>query len=293
MRTFNQYIKILLEVAKVRITMMVAVTTSFGYILASGELSLGFILPTLGVFLLACGSSTFNNYQERSTDALMNRTKSRPIPSGKLSPGEAVLIGLVLLLLGSIILFLSANLVSLLLGWLAAFWYNIIYTPMKKKFALAVVPGSLVGAIPPVIGWTAAGGELLSPAVLALAAFFFIWQIPHFWLLLMIHGKDYSQAGFPTLTDLFTTTQLSRITFIWIVALSISCLLLPFFNLTSSKVITMFLFLLGSWLVIKTSSILSASTGKIQFRKAFMDINLYVLIVILSLSVDKLFLTEI
>jgi protoheme IX farnesyltransferase len=250
-------------------------------------------MPTLGVFFLACGSSTFNNYQERATDALMTRTKSRPIPSGKLSAGEAVFFGSLLLLAGSAILFVSANLISMLLGWLAVFWYNIIYTPMKKKFALAVVPGSLIGALPPVIGWTAAGGELLDPAVLALAAFFFIWQIPHFWLLLMIHGKDYSQAGFPTLTDLFTTPQLSRITFIWIVALSISCLMLPFFNVTSSKVITIFLLLLGSWLVIKTSRILSDTVGKIGFRKAFIDINLYVLIVIVSLSIDKLFLTEI
>jgi protoheme IX farnesyltransferase len=273
--------------------MMVAVTTSFGYILASGEFSLGFILPTLGVFFLACGSSVFNNFQERTTDALMDRTKTRPIPSGKLSSGEAVLFGIIMLSAGSVLLYFSANLVSLLLGCLAAFWYNIIYTPMKKKFALAVVPGSVIGAIPPVIGWTAAGGELLSPAVLALAAFFFIWQIPHFWLLLMIHGKDYSQAGFPTLTDLFTTPQLSRITFIWIVALSISCLLLPFFNVTSSKVITIFLLLLGGWLVAKTSRILSVTSGKVGFRKAFIDINLYVLLVIVSLSFDKLFLTEI
>lgn len=291
MRKFTEHIKLLLEVAKVSITMMVAVTTSFGYILASGELSLGFILPTLGVFFLACGSSAFNNYQERATDALMVRTKSRPIPSGKLSTGEVILFGSLLLIAGSVTLFFSANLISMLLGWLAAFWYNIVYTPMKKKFVMAVVPGSLIGALPPVIGWTAAGGEILNPAALALAAFFFIWQIPHFWLLLMIHGKDYSKAGFPTLTDVFTTPQLSRITFIWIVALAISCLLLPFFNVTSSKVITIFLLLLGSWLVIKTSSILSDTVERKGFRKAFIDINLYVLIVIVSLSFEKLFLT--
>jgi protoheme IX farnesyltransferase len=273
--------------------MMVAVTTSFGYILASGELSLGFILPTLGVFFLACGSSVFNNYQERATDALMKRTKSRPIPSGRMSPAEALLFGSSLLLLGSAVLYFFSGIVPLLLGWLAAFWYNFVYTPMKKKFALAVVPGSIIGAIPPVIGWTAAGGELLSPAVMALSAFFFIWQIPHFWLLLMIHGKDYSEAGFPTLTDLFTKVQLSRITFIWIVALSISCLLLPFFNVTSSKVISIFLLLLGGWLMIKTSTILSEKTGNSEFRKAFININLYVLIVIISLSFDKLFLTVI
>jgi heme o synthase len=97
-------------------------------------------------------------------------------------------------------------------------WYNGIYTPLKKINPLAIIPGSLVGSIPPAVGWTAAGGNILDPQIIILSFFFFIWQIPHFWLLLLIFGKDYENAGFPTLMQIFSSDQLARITFIWIVA---------------------------------------------------------------------------
>jgi protoheme IX farnesyltransferase len=286
------YLNIYLELAKVRITFFVSFSTGIGYILQKGELDFQIIFPILGVFLLAGGSSALNHFQERGTDLLMERTKNRPIPAKKISTRGVIVFASILVLTGSFFLIYFANLISLVLGLITLVWYNLIYTPLKRINALAVVPGSVIGALPPVIGWTAAGGNPLDYQAIALALFFFIWQIPHFWLLLLIHGKDYENAGFPTLTQIFSNRQLSRITFIWIAALVVSSFLIPVFELHSNRISVIGLFLLGAGLLFSTRIILSKYLERVTFRNAFISINLYVLIVVLFLSIDKLFLTE-
>ena len=288
----KKHIGIILELGKVRITSFVAVSTSVGYILHSGKFEWTLLFIVIGVFLLACGSSSLNHYQERILDAQMERTKGRPIPSGRVSSFYAVVVSFLLVVFGLAIIYFSSNLTALILGFIALIWYNVIYTPLKKRFALAVVPGSVIGALPPMIGWTASGGDVFDMKILSLALFFFIWQIPHFWLLLLLHGKDYEKAGFPTLTKMFNNLQLGRITFIWIAALVTSCLLIPFFNVSSSFYALVTLFLLGVWLMWKTKGILSNYFERIIFRKAFLSINLYVLAVVLIISIDKLFLKK-
>lgn len=288
LKQLKKYIGIILELGKVRITFFVAISTSVGYLLHSKTFDLRMALVVLGVFLLACGSSAINHYQERITDALMDRTKGRPIPSGRITERYAIIVSLILVVLGLGIIYFSSNFTALILGVISLLWYNAIYTPLKKKYALAVVPGSVIGAIPPMIGWAASGGYVFDMEIIALAFFFFIWQIPHFWLLLLIHGKDYEKAGFPTLTKIFSDSQLGRITFVWIAALSTSCLLIPFFNLSSSLYAVVVMLLLGAWLLLKTRLILSDYLERIIFRNAFMAINLYVLAIVLVISLDKL-----
>lgn len=287
---FRKYINALLDLAKIRITFFVSVSTSIGYILYSGSINLQMFVAAIGVFLLAAGSSAINHYQERRYDALMERTKSRPIPSGFLTPTFALIYAVILSLSGSMILGFFINQTALVLGLVALVWYNLFYTPLKRKYVMAVVPGSVIGAIPPVIGWVAAGGSLLDSQAIALALFFFIWQIPHFWLLLMIYGKDYEKAGYPTLTRIFSDNQLSRITFIWITALATSVLLIPLFSLSSNIITVLLLVSLGFWLTFKSKNILKEYINKIQYRKAFINVNVYVLIVVLFLSIDRLFL---
>ena len=288
----KKYWAIPLELGKVRITSFVSLTTSLGYILFTGKIDLGIVLPTFGVFLLASGASCINHLQEQKFDAAMDRTKGRPLPSGRIDSLSTLLLGINVLLFGSLILYYSSNLESLMLGWLAVLWYNAFYTPLKRKFALAVVPGALIGAIPPVIGWAAAGGNPLDTKILIVALFFFIWQVPHFWLLLLLHGKDYEQAGFPTLTKLFSSLQVSRITFVWIAALAFSCVLIPLANISSQPFTPVLLFLLALWLIFESRGILSSYLEKIIFRKAFIRINIFVLLVVLLISIDKLLLIE-
>lgn len=288
----KKYWSILLELGKVRITFFVSLTTALGYILFSGKIDLGIILPTFGVFLIASGSSCINHLQESKYDAVMERTKNRPLPSGRIDSISVLLLGINVVLAGSIVLYYSSHLVSLLLGWLAVIWYNAIYTPLKRKFALAVVPGALIGSIPPIIGWTAAGGSPFDTKIIIVALFFFIWQVPHFWLLLLLHGKDYEQAGFPTLTKVFSSFQVSRITFVWIVALAFSCILIPLTNISSKPITPVLLFLLAIWLIFESRGILSEYIERIMLRKAFLRINIFVLLVVLIISLDKLLLIE-
>jgi protoheme IX farnesyltransferase len=280
-------LQILSELTKIRITSFVTLTTAFGYISYSGELNSGIILPVLGILFLACGSAVINHYQERKTDALMDRTKNRPIPSKRISPLNALLIAIALLLLGSVILFVGSNLLALGLALLNLIWYNVVYTPLKRINPLAIIPGSLVGAIPPAVGWVAAGGYVFDPQIIILSFFFFIWQIPHFWLLLLVLDKDYQKAGFPTLSKIFNSGQLLRITFVWIISTVVTGLIIPLYGVVKYPVIDIALFISGVWLTWNAVKLLRSSS-KLSFRFAFRDINIFALIIVILLSLDKL-----
>ncbi len=283
--------QIFAEITKLRITIFVTVTTMFGFIAATGSINSKIILPSLGILLLACGSAALNHYQERKTDVLMDRTKNRPITSGKISANSTLHLSVVLIVLGSILLYLGSGLLTLSLGLLNLIWYNAVYTPLKKISPLAIIPGSLVGAIPPVVGWIAGGGQVLDPQIILISFFFFIWQIPHFWLLLMVLDKDYQKAGFPTLTQIFSQQQLGRITFVWIIATGVTGLLLPLFQISHNEFVNYSLFLAALWLGYKSINLLQQTQETSAFRFAFRSINYFALFVVLVVSIDKLFVS--
>lgn len=287
--SLKYYLKILLELTKFRITSFVTVTTFFGYVLYSHQLELQIISVLLGVLLLSGGSAIFNHFQEKTFDGLMSRTANRPIPSGKVKPATAFLLGLIYSVGGMIILYAGFGLIAAILGLIALIWYNGIYTPMKRKFALAVVPGSLIGSIPPVIGWFAAGGNILDTEILMIAIFFFIWQIPHFWLLMIFFDEDYKKAGYPTLTDYFSKDQIYRVTFIWMFALSIASFTLPFFNLIENQIVEYALIIKAIWMIWNSLRLINNSTDSKILIKGFRVINIYILLIVFQLSVDKLF----
>jgi len=283
----KEKINILVELTKLKITSFVTVTTAFGYICFTEEINSGLVLPLLGILLIACGSAVINHYQERKTDSLMDRTKNRPIPSGRISPGNALAIAIILIISGSGILFIGSGLLALSLAILNLIWYNGIYTPLKKINPLAIVPGSLVGAIPPAVGWVAGGGSIFDSGILIISFFFFIWQIPHFWLLLLVLSKDYEQAGFPTLTKIFSHEQLKRVTFIWILATVVTSLIIPLFGFIKIPTINFLLLDAGIWLSWNAFKLLK-TTNMLSFRFAFREINVFALLVIILLSIDKL-----
>ena len=283
----QRYLKIFFDLSKGRIALLAALSTATGYILAADSVSLAIVFPTVGLFLLACGSSALNQYQERDIDSLMKRTKGRPIPSGRLTPPQALVIALLSMLSGSLILLVGSNVVALGLGLFAAFWYNAIYTPLKKRSPFAAIPGALVGAIPPAVGWAAAGGSPFDPKILAVCFFFFVWQVPHFWLLLLVYGKDYEEAGLPSLTSIFTAGQLSQITFVWILATAVTCLLIPLFGTVRTTITNLSLLGLTLWLVWGATRFFRARGEEPSFKCAFREINIYALAVISLLSLDK------
>ncbi len=276
-----------LGLCKINLSFFSTLSAATGFILAKTHLTAGIFIPITGVFLLACGSCVLNQYQERITDALMERTKNRPLPSGKIKPLHALYFSLVLLLSGSLILLFAGSLPIFLLGISAVILYNGVYTYLKRKTAFASVPCAVIGAIPPAIGWVAGGGKFPNHQILSVCFLFFIWQITHFWFLFLSHGADYEKAGFPSLTQLFSGKQLERIVFIWILSTAVTSLLTPLYGLITSPAVNFVLIVVTSWLVWNGVKLVRDSGSKLAYHFAFNKINIYILVVMVLLSLDK------
>ncbi len=278
--SLRAWVSMIGELTKVRIALVVTLSVATGFLVFSERLSLEILLPLAGTFLLACGSAVLNQVQEARIDALMPRTERRPIPSGRVTRQWAI--ALTIGLVGSGFTLLASverhTLTVLALGLLALFWYNGVYVLLKRVTPFAVVPGSLIGAIPPVIGWVSAGGMVSDPTILALAVFFFLWQIPHFWLLLILYGSEYEQAGLPSLTATFSSIQLGRITTVWIVAVATAGVLLG--TASSSHLPWNGLIVLSSiWLSFNAMFLIRVKRIENLAFRAFMQINVYVLLI--------------
>ncbi len=282
---------LVLELTKVRISLFAMLTTVVGYILARGQATLEMLVPTAAIFSLACGSCALNQYQEYENDQRMERTQGRPIPSGRLYPSAALKISLVFLFAGFILLLSDIHPMALGLGGFAVFWYNGVYTPLKKKTAFAVIPGSVLGAIPPVLGWISGKDYFFfSPQIIAIALFFFMWQVPHFCLLLLSSGKDYEKGGFPSLTRVFTAAQLGRMTFVWITATVAASIIMPLFGVATFRPIWGGLWVGGCWLIWKSFGLVAAGNQKkTTYRLTFNLINRYALFVMSLFVLDGLF----
>lgn len=276
----KKYLKLYLELAKVRITFAVTLTTFVGYFMVDGVVDSTLWWTLLGIFLLASGSAALNQYQEHHLDAKMDRTKNRPIPSGAISPIHGLLFAFALSALGSYLLYWSSGFESMQLGILALIWYNAIYTPLKRKSAFAVVPGSVIGSIPPMVGYVAGGGNVLDPQILAFAFFMFMWQVPHFWLLVMKNGVDYKKAGFPTIADVYTEKQLKSITYMWIAATAVSSMLLPLMHVFRSTTLLVILSISLVVVLAGFASIFRNEYTKKMIFKYFMGINVYLLVIL-------------
>ncbi len=288
------WLRILSELTRAKVTVAVTLTTATGCVLGSGRVDSTMWLTVLGVFLLASGSSALNQIQERRIDARMERTRNRPLPSGAIDVSTALFIAILLMLLGLyFVTSVGSNTTTLLiLGAFAVVWYNGVYTYLKRITAFAVVPGALIGAVPPVIGYVATGGDLESPLIVLVAAFFFIWQIPHFWLLLLTHGGQYSDADLPVLTRVFSRQQLRRITFTWLVATSVSGLVFPAMAHGAIALPWSLAIVAASmWMTAKAVSVLRPapdSAKRSAFSLAFLQVNAYALAIMVCLSLNAL-----
>lgn len=199
------------------VSALAAGAAAAGYLVAAPRLSAGIIGAAAGVLILAAGASALNQYQERELDARMERTSGRPIPAGSVRPDLALGLAVVLLAVGLVVLHLGGSR-PMILGGLAVVWYNGIYTPLKKKSAMAAVPGALAGALAPAVGGAFAGARPDDPRIAALALVLFIWQIPHFWLLVLGRSREFREAGLPILLDVLSEGQARRVVSYWVLA---------------------------------------------------------------------------
>lgn len=197
----------------------IALSAGFGYILYTREITWSLFFLILAMFLLSCGSAALNSLQEIKTDRLYKRTSNRPLVTGALSP-RVVLPCIVGLFVASFSLLLTASTTpnALLLGILGVLIYNGLYTPFKHQTSFSLLIGGLAGALPPVIGWCAAGGSITDYRIVAVATFFYLWQVPHFFLILLVHKKDYIRAGHSNLAVILSENKLRLITWLWIFA---------------------------------------------------------------------------
>jgi protoheme IX farnesyltransferase len=185
----------LLALAKPRITALVVFTTASGLWLAPRGLSAaGVALTLVGTVLIVAGANTLNMYLERDSDALMARTAGRPLPAGRMDPAVALRLGLGLSVLSVPLLTFAVGPLPGLLASIALVSYVLLYTPLKRRSATALLVGAIPGAIPPLIGWTAATGRLDLPGVL-LFAVMFLWQVPHFLAITLFRKGEYARAG--------------------------------------------------------------------------------------------------
>jgi protoheme IX farnesyltransferase len=185
-----------IALTKPDVSFLVLMTTGAGFYMgARGPIPWLHMLHVIfGTMMIAAGTAALNHYIERESDRYMRRTASRPLPAGQLTPAEALRFGLALALAGAIDLYFTAGYAASLLGVFTSLSYLLAYTPLKKRTVWATFIGAVPGAIPPMIGWTAATGKLDTGAWL-LFAILFVWQFPHFHAISWMYREDYARAG--------------------------------------------------------------------------------------------------
>ena len=193
----NSVIGDLAELVKARLTLLVLLTTAVGFYLGS-ESPINYMAlfhVVFGTAAAAAGAAALNQWWERGDDALMRRTKMRPIPAGRMPPLQALLVGIVLSVFGIGYLAIVCNLLSAALAAITIAIYIFAYTPLKHASTANTAVGAIPGAIPPMIGWAAARGSIGAGAW-SLFAIVFLWQLPHFFAIAWMYREDYSRAGF-------------------------------------------------------------------------------------------------
>jgi heme o synthase len=276
----------LIELTKLPISAASTVTAAAGYVAYLRRADAGLVTTLVGILLLAMGASAINECQERRFDARMARTHARPLPRGLISLRAALAIASGLAVSGFLVLLLAHGPTPALLGGLAMAWYNAFYTPLKRVSAFAVVPGALIGALPPAIGWTAAGGPVTAPTVLALAFVFFIWQVPHFWMLVAMYAEGYEAAGFPTIVRLLGRGRVARLSFTWICGTAAACALLPMFRAIVTLPALSVLAAAVFWLVCGGVPLLRPNPDASVFRRVFVRLNAFAVLLTVALILD-------
>ncbi|MEO2167447.1 MAG: heme o synthase [bacterium] len=189
----------LLELIKPRITLMVVITTAAGYWLAAPQVApLAFAAALLGTALIAAGASCLNQVIEVRTDALMERTRERPLAAGRIGRSAGAVLGVGLSIVGTLVLAATTNALTAGLGLLTLLLYTLVYTPMKRISSLCTVVGAVPGAIPPMMGWTAVTGNISVEAWVLFGILFF-WQMPHFLAIAWMYRDDYERGLQPML----------------------------------------------------------------------------------------------
>lgn len=284
--TFSSFI----EITKLRLSVSVVFSSVISYLIGMSEFNFEiFSYLVLGGLMMVSASNIFNQVIERDLDALMQRTKGRPLPMGQISVNNALVLGFTFVIAGLTFLYIISPLCAML-GAISIFIYACVYTPLKLITPLSVFVGAIPGAIPFMLGWVAATNEL---GVEALALFLmqFFWQFPHFWAIAWWQNDEYEKAGFKMLPtgkkDKSTTFQIIFYSF-WAIIMSI----VPYFNVTGDLSLSTYglviVLMLGMFLLFYSFQLFKTSTT--QNAKVLMYVSiLYLTLVQIVYLIDNLF----
>lgn len=246
----NNRVRSYIELTKPRIALMLVLTAAAGFYIGSKEtFNWKLFAETMsGIALLAFGVATLNQYIERNIDALMTRTANRPLPSGKINFKAALIFGIVLCAAAEIILWLTVNPLTALLGFSVIVGYVLLYTPLKTKTSVSTVIGAFPGAMPPLMGFTAAANELTLEAFI-LFAILFLWQFPHFLAIAWLYKEDYAKAGIKMLPVVERTGAITISQIILFTLMTIAASILPYILATAGEIYLCGAVVLGLWLL--------------------------------------------
>lgn len=272
-----------------RIVLSVSVGFSgwVSYIVYTGLINPKSFFIFLGIFLLAAGASSLNQYQEKDLDARMSRTMRRPLPAGIISGLTSISISFFLIMPGLYLLYSNGNIKSMFAGILSILWYNVLYTYLKRKTPYALFPGVLTGVGPIMIGWLAAGGIWYDAECLLISGFMCVWQVPHFLLLLLHYKEDYQKAGFPLLTDRYSYKSLKGLILGSVVMLAAILGLFMYAAMLSTLYIQIIAIAVTLYLLFVLIKELRNSAA-LNYRLSMIILNSYMLLIMILLMLESL-----
>ncbi len=275
------------ELTKPRLSLLSVVTALVGYLAALPARDwMGLFHFLVGTALCAAGAAALNQWLEREQDAVMNRTRGRPIPARQVTPKSALLFGVALSVVGCAQLYWGANLLTGFLGAATILSYVLIYTPMKRATRWATEVGAIPGAIPPLIGWAAAENSI-STLGWILFGILAIWQIPHFMAIAWLYREDYERGGFPMLSVIDTHGQrVARWALINTVVL-IPVSLLPTLLGYCGWIYTAVALVFGLWFLKRAFAFTRSDNREASARSLFINSILYLPAVLFSLVIDR------
>lgn len=276
------------QLTKVGLSLSVVFSAIAGYLLAAETIDYSVLaMLAIGGYCMVGASNTFNQIVEKDTDKLMERTKNRPIPTGRVSVNVALVLGVLLTLAGVVILY-NINAKTAMFGAISIFLYASVYTPLKGVTPLAVFVGAIPGAIPFMLGWVAATGKFgIEPGILFMIQFF--WQFPHFWAIGWLGYDEYKKAGYNLLP---TGEKNSKATIqiilyaIWTVIISIFPVLKLTGSLYLSPIAAVIVFLLGCFMLYYAFKLHKNQTDKLA-RQLMLASVLYITAIQIIFVIDK------
>lgn len=276
-----------IELTKPRIAIMLVLTSAAGFYLGTKENfdAILFANSLISILLLAFGVATLNQFWEHATDSLMDRTATRPVPTGRVTKTEALVFGLIQCVVAEIYLFFAVNPLTAFLGLVVIVGYVLVYTPLKTKTSVSTAIGAIPGALPPLMGWTAAANEI-SIGAWALFATQFLWQFPHFLAIAWMYRDQYAKAGILMLPVVEPAGKITARQIVLFALMLVPVSLAPFFFGQDGLIFLTGASLLGLWFLI--ASVRAAVSRTNEKAKSLLLVSvIYLPLLFLLMVADK------